>query len=68
MRLCGAVRNHYRRKQVEIAYPEHFAFNADQTAIRLVARYDIQAINPATNHRRHRLTPPRCCKTPAPGF
>jgi hypothetical protein len=47
MRLCGAVRNHYQRKQVEIAYSEHFAFNADQTAIRLVARYDIQAINPA---------------------
>jgi HK97 family phage major capsid protein len=36
-----------RRKQVEIAYSEHFAFDADQTAIRLVARYDIQAINPA---------------------
>jgi hypothetical protein len=35
-----------RRKHVEIAYPEHFAFNADQTAIRLVARYDIQAITP----------------------
>ena len=35
-----------RRKQVEISYSEHFAFDADQTAIRLVARYDIQAINP----------------------
>jgi hypothetical protein len=47
MRLCGAVGNHYQCKHVEIAYPEHFAFNADQTAIRLVARYDIAAINPA---------------------
>ncbi|MGK0274704.1 MAG: hypothetical protein ACI9N0_001084 [Ilumatobacter sp.] len=47
MRLSGAVGNHYPRKQVEIAYSEHFAFNANQTAIRLVARYDIQAINPA---------------------
>ena len=36
-----------RRKQVEISYSEHFAFDADQTAIRLVARYDIQAINAA---------------------
>jgi HK97 family phage major capsid protein len=35
-----------RRKQVEIAYSEHFAFNADQTAIRLVARYDITVIDP----------------------
>jgi HK97 family phage major capsid protein len=36
-----------RRKQVEIAYSEHFAFNADQTAIRLVARYGIAALNPS---------------------
>ena len=36
-----------QREQVEIAYSQHFAFDDDQTAIRLVARYDIQAINPA---------------------
>ncbi len=36
-----------RAKEIEVAYSEDYAFNADQTAIRVIARFDIGVANPA---------------------
>lgn len=35
-----------RRQDVELAYSNEYRFDYDQTAIRVVARYDIAAVNP----------------------
>ena len=34
-------------KNIELAYSTDYAFNADQTAVRVIARFDIGVVNAA---------------------